>query len=175
MTLYEYIPCLIIHGNLSLSRFFCIHSIRQDYFLTDDSVVCIFMECSYDRKTSCFCFCFLARNECHQYKFLSIISCHAFGQSLESRRRHSNITLDIYQIVSSMFNGISKKRWRIFIYLGTTLCCAVDCDVIFHLCSHGHAGRNEIVVDEDERDDRVLLIDVWQNSDGWGNSNQCEQ
>lgn len=54
---------------------------------------------------------------------LPTVSCDAFGETAESRRRYSNIAMDIYKIVPS-----------------ASVRSTVDSDVVLHLCCHWNAG-----------------------------------
>lgn len=54
---------------------------------------------------------------------LSTVSCDAFGEIAESRRRYSNTVMDIYKIVPS-----------------TSIRSTVDRDAVLHLCCYWNAG-----------------------------------
>ena len=75
-------------------------------------------------KISCwFFFPFLAWHKHYFNQLFPAVPCHAFGQIVESRRRHPHITLDVYEI-----------------FPGSTLCRSADRDAFLHLCCHRHAG-----------------------------------
>lgn len=58
-----------------------------------------------------------------QRRFFAIVSCGPFDKTVATRLYDTNFTLDICAVIQ-----------------GIAVCMLIDCDAVFHLCHHWHAG-----------------------------------